>query len=137
MRILLKDLPKKINENEIKDFFCKKGCITDVFIPKNSAGESRRLCFIGYKTEKEATDSQVYYNNTYYKNHKITVILADDKAEKEVLRSETQLRKALFSKTIVILNIGELKEEDIKIELEKIGRILDIKLKIVFLTNNS
>lgn len=128
MRIFVKNLPESTTENEIKNFFNKKGEVTDVYLVKNSKNIFRRICFVGFKTEQEALESQSYFNCTYFKNHKITVELASED-EKIINKTETQLRKALYSKTIIIKHLNNSITEDIiKNELSKFGKIIEINL---------
>ena len=49
-RLIVKNIPKIISEEELKNIFGKKGDITDVkIIFKDKI--NRRFCFIGYKNE--------------------------------------------------------------------------------------
>lgn len=130
MRIAVKNLPKKCTEQEIRDFFNKKSAITDVFMLKTSKGEFRRVCFIGFPTEQDAVQAVEYFDSSYFFNHKIQVELAkgDDKAVQEF--TETKLRRALYSKTIVIKHIGnEIDEDTIGKHLEKFGKIAKIEIE--------
>ena len=129
MRIAVKNLPKKCTEKEIRDFFNKKGTVTDVFMLKNHNSEFRRIAFVGFSNEKEANDAVDYFNSAYFQNHKITVELARDDTKIQE-HSESKLRKALYSKTIIIKNIGEsLDEETIISCLEKFGKIVNIEIQ--------
>lgn len=129
MRIAIKNLPKKCSEKEIRDFCNAKGTVTDVFMLKNAEGVFRRVCFVGYSSDEEAIAAVEYFNSSYFQNHKITVELArdDDKTEEF---TESKLRKALYSKTIVIKNIGESMDEEIMLpHLEKFGKVLKIEFQ--------
>ena len=48
-RIIVKNLPKNINENDIKKHFSVKGDVTDVKIMKKENGKSRNFCFVGFR----------------------------------------------------------------------------------------
>jgi len=72
-RIIVKNLPKNITEEEIKKHFSQKGSITDVKIMHKEDGRSRNFCFIGYKNEQSAKEAIKYFNQTYLKTMKITV----------------------------------------------------------------
>ena len=72
-RIIVKNLPKNITEEEIKKHFSQKGVITDVKIMHKEDGRSRNFCFIGYKNEQSAKEAIKYFNQTYLKTMKITV----------------------------------------------------------------
>ena len=75
-RIIVKNLPKKITEEELKNHFSQKGTITDVKIMHKEDGRSRNFCFIGFKTEQSAKEAVKYFNQTYLKTMKITVEIA-------------------------------------------------------------
>ena len=74
-RLIVKNIPKNISEQQLKDHFGEKGDITDVKILfKNKV--NRRICFIGYRREQNAIDAQKYYDNTYIQTSKVTVEFA-------------------------------------------------------------
>lgn len=128
MRIAVKNLPKKCTEDEIKKFFSAKGTVTDVFMLKNAKGEFRRICFIGFSSEEQAKEAVEYFNSSYFHNHKISVELAKEDI-KSTEYSDSKLRKALFSKKIIIKHIGDsLDEETILANLEKYGKIENIEI---------
>ena len=72
-RIMVKNLPKNITEEEIKKHFSQKGVITDVKIMHKEDGRSRNFCFIGYKNEQSAKEAIKYFNQTYLKTMKVAV----------------------------------------------------------------
>lgn len=127
MRIIVKNLPQSAKEDEIRAHFSKNGAVTDVFMLKNHKNEFRRVCFVGYSTDSEAEAAVEYFNSTYFKNHKINVEIA--KENQTIERKETQLRRALYSKTVVIGNLtNEMTEEILEENLEKYGRIQSIEI---------
>ena len=75
-RIIVKNLPKNITEEELKKHFGEKGAVTDVKIMFKEDGRSRNFCFIGFKDEKSAKNAVKYFNNTFLKTMKITVEIA-------------------------------------------------------------
>jgi multiple RNA-binding domain-containing protein 1 len=75
-RIIIKNLPKYINEKRLKEKFEEKGEVTDVKLLKTQDGISRRFAFIGYKTEEQARFAVKYFNNTYIDTCKIIVDLS-------------------------------------------------------------
>lgn len=63
-RLIVKNIPKTITEQSLKEIFEQKGEVTDVkIIFKDKV--NRKFCFIGYKSEQNALDAQKYFNNTY------------------------------------------------------------------------
>ncbi|KAJ3195183.1 hypothetical protein HK101_000893 [Irineochytrium annulatum] len=75
-RLMVKNLPKHLTSQRLREHFSAKGEVTDCKIAKTKEGESRRFGFIGFKTEKEAKAALRYYNSTYIDTSKIEVSLA-------------------------------------------------------------
>ena len=134
-RIIVKNLPKNITEEEIKKHFSQKGIITDVKIMHKENGRSRNFCFIGYKTEQSAKDAIKYFNQTYLKTMKISVEIAK-------LQGDPSLKKGKFSKNKKEKNDNnndnkdENKDKDkdkdndeIETKESKIKKILDLSKK--------
>lgn len=71
MRVVLKNLPKTVTEEEIRKDFAAKGVPTDARLLTSATGDTRRVAFVGYKTEEEAEKSIVYYNKSYYKGNRL------------------------------------------------------------------
>jgi multiple RNA-binding domain-containing protein 1 len=72
-RIIVKNLPKEITEDELKKHFSVKGEVTDIKIMRKENGESRKFAFIGYKSEDQSQNIIKYFDNTYIKTCKIKV----------------------------------------------------------------
>ena len=75
-RIIIKNLPKHINEIRLKTIFGEKGEITDVRLMKNHEGVFRKFAFIGYRTEAEAKSAVHYFDNTYIDTSRVSVQLS-------------------------------------------------------------
>ncbi|CAJ1971923.1 unnamed protein product [Sphenostylis stenocarpa] len=75
-RICVKNLPKHVAEDELREFFSEKGIITDVKLMRTKDGKSRQFAFIGYRTEKEAQEAIRYFNNSFLRTSKITCEVA-------------------------------------------------------------
>lgn len=75
-RIIVKNLPKGITEEQIKKHFEVKGVVTDVKILKTPNGQTRNFCFVGFKSEDSTKKAIGYFNNTYIKTSRITVEIA-------------------------------------------------------------
>lgn len=76
-RVIIKNLPKQISEDEIRKIFSKKGSITDVKL-KYKNGEFRRFGFIGYENEEDAEIACNFFNNTFVKHSRITVEISQN-----------------------------------------------------------
>jgi len=72
-RIIVKNIPIKITDDEIKKHFSLKGDVTDVKVMKSKSGMSRKFAFIGLKSEIQAQNCIKYFNHTYFKTNKIEV----------------------------------------------------------------
>ena len=91
-RLIVRNIPKHMTENQLKDKFTKFGKVTDVKI-LFKGNIHRRFCFVGslwlvgYKDNFSAEQAKEYFNNTYIDTSKITVdyasTLNDDKILKE------------------------------------------------------
>ena len=126
-RIIVKNLPKKITEEELKNHFSQKGSITDVKIMHKEDGRSRNFCFIGFKTEQSAKEAVKYFNQTYLKTMKITVEIAK-------LQGDPSLKKkGKFSKNKKEKNDENNNDnkdnEEIETKESKIKKILDLSKK--------
>ena len=123
-RIIVKNLPKNITEEEIKNHFSQKGVITDVKIMHKENGRSRNFCFIGFKTEQSAKDAIKYFNQTYLKTMKINVEIAK-------LQGDPSLKKN--GKLIKINkknnNDNDKDNDEIETKESKIKKILDLSKK--------
>ncbi|CAH1179142.1 unnamed protein product [Phaedon cochleariae] len=72
-RLIVKNLPKKINEKSLQDLFGEKGTVTDVQLKYTPDGKFRKFAFIGYQNENEAEEAIKSLNNTFINTSKISV----------------------------------------------------------------
>ena len=121
-RIIVKNLPKKITEEEIKNHFSQKGIVTDVKIMHKEDGRSRNFCFVGFKDDQSAKDAIKYFNQTYLKTMKISV-------EKAKLQGDPSLKKKGKKIDKKINNKDDNNNEEIETKESKIKTILDLSKK--------
>ena len=122
-RIIVKNLPKKITEEEIKKHFSQKGVVTDVKIMHKEDGRSRNFCFVGFKTEQSAKEAIKYFNQTYLKTMKISV-------EKAKIQGDPSLKtKGKKGKNNNNKNKEENENEEMETKESKIKKILDLAKK--------
>eukprot|EP00041_Stephanoeca_diplocostata_P031429 m.978405 g.978405 ORF g.978405 m.978405 type:complete len:991 (+) comp23957_c0_seq1:104-3076(+) len=70
-RLIVKNIPKRITENRLRETFTPHGEVTQVkILPK------RRFAYVGYLSEKSARAAQKYLDGTYIDTSKIEVALA-------------------------------------------------------------
>ncbi|KAI7885786.1 RNA-binding domain-containing protein, partial [Lichtheimia hyalospora FSU 10163] len=72
-RLIVKNLPKLLTEEDFREHFAAKGQVTDAKLMKTAQGVSRRFGFIGYRTADEAQAALDYFNNTYINTSRIVV----------------------------------------------------------------
>ncbi|KAM6575210.1 hypothetical protein CsatA_023537 [Cannabis sativa] len=75
-RICVKNLPKYAAEDRLREFFSKKGEITDAKLMRTKDGKSRQFAFIGYRTEHEAEAAIKYFNKSYFDTCRISCEIA-------------------------------------------------------------
>lgn len=84
-RVIVKNLPKVISEQKIRDVFGQKGVLTDIQL-KHKDGKFRQFGFVGYENEESAEEAVKFLNNTFIGTSKIKVevcaILGDESKPK-------------------------------------------------------
>ncbi|CAG9806152.1 unnamed protein product [Chironomus riparius] len=71
-RLIVKNLPKVVNEQKLRKLFEQKGTVTDVQL-KYKDGKFRQFGFIGYENEGSALEAVNYFNDTFFGTSKIKV----------------------------------------------------------------
>ncbi|KAJ0980850.1 hypothetical protein J5N97_009105 [Dioscorea zingiberensis] len=75
-RLCVKNLPKYVNEERLRDFFSQKGELTDVKLMRTKDGKSRQFGFVGFRTENEAEEAIKYFDKSYMDTCRITCEVA-------------------------------------------------------------
>ncbi|XP_043690007.1 multiple RNA-binding domain-containing protein 1-like isoform X2 [Telopea speciosissima] len=75
-RICVKNLPKYVAEDRLREFFSQKGEVTDAKLMRTKDGKSRQFAFIGFRTEGEAEEALKFFNNSYLDNSRLTCEVA-------------------------------------------------------------
>lgn len=75
-RICVKNLPKYVTEDRLRELFSQKGEITDAKLMRTKNGKSRQFAFIGFRTEPEAGEAIKYFNKSYIDTFRITCEIA-------------------------------------------------------------
>ena len=122
-RIIVKNLPKKITEEEIKNHFSQKGIVTDVKIMHKEDGRSRNFCFVGFKDDQSAKDAIKYFNQTYLKTMKISVEKAKLQGDPSLKKKGKKMDKKINNKD------NDNTNEEIETKESKIKTILDLSKK--------
>lgn len=75
-RICVKNLPKYVAEDRLREVFSQKGEVTDAKLMRTKDGKSRQFAFIGFRTENEALEAIKYFNKSYLDTCRITCEIA-------------------------------------------------------------
>ncbi|XP_031092091.1 multiple RNA-binding domain-containing protein 1 [Ipomoea triloba] len=75
-RICVKNLPKYVAEDRLREFFSQKGEVTDAKLLRTPDGKSRQFAFVGFRTEQEANEAIKYFNRSFLDTFRITCELA-------------------------------------------------------------
>ncbi|CAK8561013.1 unnamed protein product [Lathyrus sativus] len=70
-RIFVKNLPKYVAEDRLRELFSQKGEITDVNL-RTKNGKSRQFAYIGFRTDQEAQEAIRFFNKSYLDTLRIT-----------------------------------------------------------------
>nr|CAD7599757.1 unnamed protein product [Timema genevievae] len=74
-RLVVKNLPKSVTSEKIRDIFGEKGIVTDVQLKYTKDGKFRRFGFVGFKTPEDANNAINYFNNNFINASRIQVEL--------------------------------------------------------------
>jgi RNA recognition motif-containing protein len=74
-KVFIRNIPYKAKENDIETLFNKVGKVTDVILKTNYA-------FIGYDSDREATESIKMFNDYLFMGQKLSVETAKTRTEK-------------------------------------------------------
>ncbi|XP_001949363.1 probable RNA-binding protein 19 isoform X1 [Acyrthosiphon pisum] len=72
-RLIVKNLPKAITDDKLREIFSEKGVITDVQLKYTKAGKFRHFAFVGFQNEEEAKAALDYFDNTFLHSLRIKV----------------------------------------------------------------
>ncbi|XP_016994814.2 probable RNA-binding protein 19 [Drosophila takahashii] len=72
-RIIVKQLPKHITEDKLRQIFGAQGTITDLQLKYTPDGKFRQFCFVGYSSEAEAQSAIQHFNNTCIQTSRVRV----------------------------------------------------------------
>lgn len=75
-RIIVKNLPKWINEDRLRKHFAAKGQITDVRMMYTRSGVFRRFAYIGFGNVTEASSAVKYFDRSFIDTSRISVEFA-------------------------------------------------------------
>jgi multiple RNA-binding domain-containing protein 1 len=74
-RLIVKNIPRHLTEERLKEFFGKQGKVTDAKIMRKN-DKSRNFAFVGYKTEAEAAAAKKFFDGTFFDTSKMVIEFA-------------------------------------------------------------
>lgn len=83
-RIIVKNLPKKVTEKQIRDFFSSKGEVTDIKLLKDSEGNPRNVAFVGFREKGQEDVLIKHFDKNYITTSKIQVEAAKSTADSSI-----------------------------------------------------
>ncbi|XP_071920921.1 uncharacterized protein [Coffea arabica] len=75
-RICVKNLPKYVGEDRLREFFSQKGEVTDAKLMRTKDGKSRQFGFLGFRTEQEAEEAIKFFHRSFMDTCRITCEIA-------------------------------------------------------------
>ena len=92
-RVIIKNIPNKVNEEKLRGLFGQCGQVTDVKLQKCSSGKSRHFGFIGYRSDQEAQDAVKHFNKTFINSVRIEVEIAKPYGDPSIPRPWSKYAK--------------------------------------------
>ncbi|RZC85977.1 hypothetical protein C5167_026647 [Papaver somniferum] len=125
-RVCVKNLPKYVAEDNLRDFFSQKGEVTDAKLMRTRDGKSRQFAFIGFRTEQQAEEALKYFNNSYMDTSRITCEIAHKVGDANIPRPWS--RHSVTKKDTVdeSKKTGGVKSSSNKGELKKNKKDLEV-----------
>ncbi|XP_063225906.1 probable RNA-binding protein 19 [Bacillus rossius redtenbacheri] len=74
-RLIVKNLPKTITSEKLKEIFSEKGVVTDVQLKYTKTGKFRQFGFVGFKTPEEARNALEYFDGSCLGTLRLKVLL--------------------------------------------------------------
>lgn len=85
-RICVKNLPKHANEERLREFFSRKGEVTDAKLMRTRDGKSRQFGFVGFRSEQEAAEALKFFDGSFIDTCRISCEIARKVGDSEMPR---------------------------------------------------
>ncbi|GJS99589.1 multiple RNA-binding domain-containing protein 1 isoform X1 [Tanacetum coccineum] len=85
-RICVKNLPKHANEERLREYFSRKGEVTDAKLMRTQDGKSRQFGFVGFRSEQEAAEALKFFHGSFIDTCMITCEIARKVGDAEMPR---------------------------------------------------
>lgn len=86
-RLIVRNLPKHLTVQRLKEHFERQGEVTDARIMKTRDGRSRLFGFVGFKTASDANQARAHFNGTYIDTSRVQVDVAVKGGDDSLARS--------------------------------------------------
>ncbi|XP_030745137.1 probable RNA-binding protein 19 [Sitophilus oryzae] len=125
-RLIIKNLPKSISEDKIRELFTEYGTITDIQLKYTPEGKFRKFAFIGFQNENQAAEAIEHLHHTFIATSKISVeqcaLLGD--SNKPKAWSKYAPDSTAYKKT----HKAEIKDEEVKEKTVKPKKDIEAEL---------
>lgn len=117
-RLIVKNLPKVVNEQKLHKLFSQKGTITDLQL-KYKDGKFRQFGFVGYENEESAQKAAEFFNDSFVGASKIKVEICTALGDEAKPKSWSKYSKDSESHIKKQIKVTEKKTEEINHDAEK------------------
>eukprot|EP00177_Eucheuma_denticulatum_P008066 GFKZ01014694.1.p1 GENE.GFKZ01014694.1~~GFKZ01014694.1.p1 ORF type:complete len:951 (+),score=200.65 GFKZ01014694.1:63-2915(+) len=92
-RLIIKGLPTRYDDNQLRQLFSFAGEVTDAKVIKTREGKSRQFGFVGFRTPQEASAARHRLDKCYVDTSKVSVQLAHAIGEESIPRPWSKYSK--------------------------------------------
>lgn len=89
-RLIVKGLPARFNDSNLRDLFKPLGDVTDARIMKTKDGRSRCFGFVGFRTKQDASKARAAMHKAFVDTRPVTVEVAHAKGAEAIPRPWSQ-----------------------------------------------
>lgn len=91
-RLIVKNIPRHLSEERLREHFGKQGIITDAKIMRKN-DKTRNFAFVGYKTEADAVAARKHFNGTFFDTSKMAIEFARPQGDPNLPRAWSKFSK--------------------------------------------
>lgn len=92
-RIIVKHLPSRVKEKQLRELFSQCGEVTDIKLMKTRSGAFRRFGFVGFVSESQAEAAMQHFNSTFIGASRIVVEVAKPYGDMSLTRPWSKYSK--------------------------------------------
>ncbi|CAM8961811.1 unnamed protein product [Rhodiola kirilowii] len=98
-RICVKNLPKYVSDDRLREYFSQKGEITDAKLMRTIDGKSRQFAFIGYRSGLEAQEAIKYFDRSFLDSSRIQCEIAHKVGDPNIPRPWSRYSVKTYNKS--------------------------------------